>query len=234
VPSESDRKQLQNYIQQLEAALRAWLDCETKTRPRIASLREALASKIPEIQKRCTRLREVPGWPLIPQIDADQVLLLAAQMPEQMQIDKLERKCEAPRQKVRELHSAMQPCLDRFRCPELRDTFRVLDGITIPWVDPATAQRFIGLLKNSLSSPVLRPPQALGEPSDHAVLQGKESVIYGTAATFLGVSDRQIRRLVRAGKLDAQGQGQSRQITVASLRKYKVTQVQKKSDQVRT
>jgi hypothetical protein len=114
----------------------------------------------------------------------------------------------------------MQASLDRFRCPELRDTFEVLDRIT-PWDSPATAQRFISLLKNilrSLPSPAVRP---LGGPSDDAVLQGKESVSYGTAAKFLRVGDRQIRKLVKAGKLETLGEGQSKQITVASLRKYK-------------
>lgn len=224
VPPESGRE-LESYIEQLEGALRAWLDCEKNIRPRIASLRETVANKIPEIQKRSEKLREVPGFPPVLGTDVDMARRLIAQMPEQMQIAELERDCEAPREKILDLHSAMQPCLDRFRCPELRDTFEVLDGIT-PGLNPATTQRFIALLKNilrSLTSPAVRPQEALGGLSDDAVLYGEAPVSYARAARFLEVTEHHIRKLVKDGKLDTRGQGHHKKITAASLRKYKGT-----------
>ena len=53
------------------------------------------------------------------------------------------------------------------------------------------------------------------------LLKGKMAVNFQAAAQYIGVSDRQIRNLVKQGKLDVVGGGQQRKITTASLRRRK-------------
>ena len=57
-------------------------------------------------------------------------------------------------------------------------------------------------------------------PDPEALLGGKDSVTYQTAASVLAVGDRQIRRLVQQGALQTVGEGQNRKITSESLRRY--------------
>jgi len=53
------------------------------------------------------------------------------------------------------------------------------------------------------------------------VLKGKTAVNYQIAAQYLGITDRQIRNLIKQDELDIVGGGQQRKITTASLRRRK-------------
>ena len=57
-------------------------------------------------------------------------------------------------------------------------------------------------------------------PDPEALLGGKDSVTYQTAALVLGVSDRQIRGLVKGGKLKGLGERQQKYVTSESVRRY--------------
>jgi hypothetical protein len=60
---------------------------------------------------------------------------------------------------------------------------------------------------------------APSDPED--LLQGKAAVNYQIAAQYLGLTDRQIRNLVRKKNLNSVGGGQQKRITTASLRRRK-------------
>ena len=62
-------------------------------------------------------------------------------------------------------------------------------------------------------------PKPTGEQIED-LLRGKDRLTYRTAAEALGVGDRQIRNLVRAGSLETVGSGQNKSVTVQSVRQY--------------
>jgi hypothetical protein len=66
-------------------------------------------------------------------------------------------------------------------------------------------------------TPVLPVP---AEKGDASILGDKRLVSFGTAERYLGISERQRQKLVRAGTLKIEGQGQNRKITTESLKAY--------------
>ncbi|PYT23512.1 MAG: hypothetical protein DMG57_31710 [Acidobacteria bacterium] len=63
-------------------------------------------------------------------------------------------------------------------------------------------------------------PGAAAAQAAH-LLQGREAVQYETAAKYLDITERQVRNLVKKGKLVRVGEGQYKTITTESLRHYK-------------
>jgi hypothetical protein len=69
------------------------------------------------------------------------------------------------------------------------------------------------------------------EPANaESLLAGNDEVTKGTAQKYLGVSDRQIRKLIKAGKLTTVGEGQHQKVTVKSLRRRKGTKAPRKKE----
>lgn len=69
----------------------------------------------------------------------------------------------------------------------------------------------------------LRPPDAeqVTEVDLEALIRREMTVPEPTACQYLGVGERQVRRLISAGSLTAEGKGKNRRVTTKSLRLYK-------------
>jgi hypothetical protein len=77
---------------------------------------------------------------------------------------------------------------------------------------------------------VILPSDAEGK-ADQALLEGKETVTFGTAEKYLGITARQRQKLMKSGALQVLGKGHNRQITTASIQAYLPP---KKSELIRT
>ena len=66
---------------------------------------------------------------------------------------------------------------------------------------------------------MIRPPEMrAGNPE---LLKGNSAVTMQTSAKYLGCGLRNVQKLIRNGKLDTQGLGQFKRVTVASLKRYR-------------
>ena len=114
-------------------------------------------------------------------------------------------------QKIRDQKEDLESLSERYL---LRKEFAEQDAAKIRDLQAELERR------NDATAPETAAPPANGKKGDGDLLRGNELVAYDTAKEYLGVSRRQVEKLVKREALRTSGLGQNKKITAASLCEY--------------